>query len=157
MGQKEIARELDVKENTVNQWRVRGMLPEPDGTVSGNPAWHWETIEGWAWATGRVPDLRIRILQVLEQFGGAFATPLTRVLIDQGVVGPNTSPTKIASVLTDLFEENHVSIHLKNEWKITEHGRRFLADRRELGQPVVGGNGQPAPILPHFRIPRAKG
>jgi hypothetical protein len=158
VGEKEIAHELDVKENTVHQWMVRRMLPEPDGFVSGNPAWHWETIEKWAWATGRTPDVRIRILSLLSKApsGGGFATPITQVLIAKRWVGAETSAAKIASILTDLFEEGYVSIHLRNEWRITDHGRRFLADRLELGQPVIGGKGQPAPRVPHHRIPRGQ-
>jgi hypothetical protein len=131
IGQKEIAHRLDVKENTVNQWMVRGMLPPPDGSVSGNPAWHSESIDKWAWSTGRFPALRVRILNLLTESpsGGGFATPITHVLIEKGVVGPETSPAKVASILTDLFNEGYVSIHLRNEWKITDQGRDFLAKR----------------------------
>src|SRR4029077_13987673 len=97
---------------------VRRMLPEPDGSVSGNPAWEWATIEKWAWATGRMPDLRLRILGLLAKApnGGGFATPITHALIANGWAGGETSPPRIASVLTDLFEEGYVSIHLRNEW-----------------------------------------
>jgi hypothetical protein len=131
LGQKEIAQRLDVKENTVNQWMGRGMLPSPDGWVSGNPAWHAETIDKWAWSTGRFPDLRVRILVLLADSptGGGFATPITETLVAKGAAGPGTSAAKIASVLTDLFEEGYVSIHLRNEWRITDDGRRFLSDR----------------------------
>lgn len=138
LGQKEIALRLDVKENTVNQWMGRGMLPSPDGWVSGNPAWHAETIDKWAWSTGRFPDLRVRILALLADSptGGGFATPLTEALVAKGAAGPGTSPAKIASVLTDLFEEGYVSIHLRNEWRITGEGRQFLLDR---AAPEEGG------------------
>jgi hypothetical protein len=131
VGEKEIAAKLEVKENTVHQWVVHGLLPPPDGAVSGNPAWQWDTIQTWAWKTGRMPDLRVRILAILSRTTGAFATPLTTELIERGWVGPGTSPTKIASVLTDLFEEHYVSIHLRNEWRITDEGRRFLGNRAD--------------------------
>jgi hypothetical protein len=131
VGEKEIAARLEVKVNTVHQWFVRGVLPRPDGSVSGNPAWYWDTVQTWAWETGRIPDLRVRILSILSRATGAFATPLTFDLIERGWVGPGTSPTKIASVLTDLFEEGYVSIHLRNEWRITDLGRRFLGDRAD--------------------------
>jgi hypothetical protein len=139
VGEKEIAARLEVQENTVHQWLVRRMLPPTDGSVSGNPAWHWKTIELWAWKTGRMPDLRIRILSILSKTTGAFATPLTIDLIDRGWVGRGTSPTKIASVLTDLFEENYVSIHLRNEWRITDKGREFLGNRAidQEGKPMT--------------------
>ncbi|HVC75343.1 MAG TPA: hypothetical protein VND96_02380 [Candidatus Micrarchaeaceae archaeon] len=139
VGEKEIAGRLEVQENTVHQWLVRRMLPPTDGSVSGNPAWHWKTIELWAWKTGRMPDLRIRILSILSQTTGALATPLTIDLIDRGWVGRGTSPTKIASVLTDLFEENYVSIHLRNEWRITDKGREVLGNRAidKEGKPMT--------------------
>jgi hypothetical protein len=130
LGQKEVARRLGVKENTVNQWTVRAMMPPPDGFVSGNPAWHAETIDRWAWTTGRYPDLRIGVLAILNESpgGGGFATPLMHSLVERGVVGPDTSAAKVASVLTDLCEEGYVSIHLRHEWRITDEGRRYLAD-----------------------------
>jgi hypothetical protein len=54
VGIKEIAERLNVRQQTAAQWRHRGILPEPEGTVSGAPAWRWVTIERWARATGRV-------------------------------------------------------------------------------------------------------
>lgn len=54
VGIAEIAGRLDVKRQTVDQWRHRGLLPEPEWTVSGNPAWKWQTIERWARDTGRL-------------------------------------------------------------------------------------------------------
>ena len=54
VGQEEIAERLGVKPATVRQWRFRGLLPEPLGTVSGLPAWNWPTIEEWARETGRM-------------------------------------------------------------------------------------------------------
>src|SRR5215472_4976209 len=125
IGEKEIAARLRVKETTVHQWRSRGLLPEPEGSVSGAPAWHWSTIERWAWTTGRMPELRDHILALLNDSptGGGFATPITAQLVRLGVVGDGTSPARVASVLTDLLNEGLVSIHLRNEWQITERGR----------------------------------
>jgi len=45
------------------------------------------------------------------------------------VVGESTSPIRIASVLTDLCNEGLVSIHLRNEWRITDQGRQYVAAR----------------------------
>jgi predicted DNA-binding transcriptional regulator AlpA len=53
IGLAEIAELLDVSRQTVDQWRTRGRLPEPDGTVGGRPAWRTETITAWAAQTGR--------------------------------------------------------------------------------------------------------
>jgi hypothetical protein len=54
VGLKEIAERLGVKQQTAAAWRHRGVLPPPEGTVSGAPAWQWQTIEQWAKATGRL-------------------------------------------------------------------------------------------------------
>jgi predicted DNA-binding transcriptional regulator AlpA len=125
VGEKEIAAMLAVKENTVHQWKARGNLPEPDGIVSGSPAWFWSTISAWAGATGRTPVVRDSILAVLASSPshGSFATPITRELTRMGVVGPDTSPARIASILTELLDEGLVSLHLRNEWRITSEGR----------------------------------
>jgi predicted DNA-binding transcriptional regulator AlpA len=53
LGLAEIADLLGVSRQTVDQWRTRGRLPEPDGTVGGRPAWRTETITAWAAQTGR--------------------------------------------------------------------------------------------------------
>lgn len=58
VGADEIARRLDVKPETVHQWRYHALLPDPDYTVSGRPAWDWRTIEKWARATGRLEEAR---------------------------------------------------------------------------------------------------
>jgi hypothetical protein len=54
VGIKEIAERLGRKPQTVALWRHRQLLPGEEGTVSGAPAWHWETIARWAASTGRV-------------------------------------------------------------------------------------------------------
>lgn len=55
MGLVEIASRLGVQRNTVDVWRQRCLLPEPDWTVGGRPAWNWSTIDEWARASGRLP------------------------------------------------------------------------------------------------------
>lgn len=55
VGQTEIAARLGVQPNTVNMWRKRELLPPPDWTISGVPAWNWRTILKWAQRTGRAP------------------------------------------------------------------------------------------------------
>lgn len=54
VGLIEIAARLAVQRNTVDVWRQRDLLPKPDWTVGGRPAWNWPTIEGWAKGTGRL-------------------------------------------------------------------------------------------------------
>ncbi len=53
VGIVEIADRLGVERETVDKWRTRDLLPEPEWTVGGRPAWDWRTIEAWARETGR--------------------------------------------------------------------------------------------------------
>ena len=48
-----IAERLGVKVETVDQWRIREVMPPPDFPDLHSPVWHWTTIEDWAKATGR--------------------------------------------------------------------------------------------------------
>jgi len=54
VGIVEIADRLGVERTTVDQWRQRGVIPQPRWTVGGRPAWDWETITAWAQATSRL-------------------------------------------------------------------------------------------------------
>lgn len=54
VGMIEIAERLGVRRQTVQQWRFRGLLPDPAWTISGDPAWDWAVIEHWARETGRL-------------------------------------------------------------------------------------------------------
>ena len=54
IGIREIAERLGVKRATVDIWRIRKVLPDPEWTISGNPAWNWPTIQRWARETGRL-------------------------------------------------------------------------------------------------------
>lgn len=51
----DIAHRLNVPKDTVNKWRHRGLLPEPDYPLSVGPVWEWSTIEAWAKSTRRLP------------------------------------------------------------------------------------------------------
>lgn len=54
VGPAEIAERLNVKPKTVHVWKVRGILPAPEWTVSGVPIWQWRTIRAWAIETKRL-------------------------------------------------------------------------------------------------------
>lgn len=54
VGVTEIARRLNVRPGTVDQWRHRGVFPDPAWTIGGRPAWSYRTILRWAILTGRV-------------------------------------------------------------------------------------------------------
>ncbi len=49
-----IAERLGVSRDTVQKWRTREVLPEPDYPQLANPLWDWATIRGWAEQTGRL-------------------------------------------------------------------------------------------------------
>ncbi len=53
LGLAEIATRLGRARATVDGWRSEGLLPTPDGTVGGRPAWWESTIDTWAERTGR--------------------------------------------------------------------------------------------------------
>jgi hypothetical protein len=54
VGAAEIADILGVLPTTVHVWQYRNLLPAPQWTVSGRPAWDRATIEEWARETGRL-------------------------------------------------------------------------------------------------------
>jgi len=56
VGLAEIADRLQVDRATADQWRQRGVLPDPVWTVGGRPAWPWPVIAAWARETGRLPS-----------------------------------------------------------------------------------------------------
>lgn len=53
MGPDEVAAYLQVKRNTIAQWRHRRILPAPDFILSGMPVWRRGDIASWARNTGR--------------------------------------------------------------------------------------------------------
>jgi hypothetical protein len=55
VGLTEIRQLLGAARNTVDGWRSRKLLPDPDWPVGGRPAWRWAKVEAWARATGRLP------------------------------------------------------------------------------------------------------
>ena len=57
LGYAEIAELLDVKVETVRQWKWTDTLPEADGPmVNGRLTWTPDTIVAWAKQTGRLPS-----------------------------------------------------------------------------------------------------
>jgi hypothetical protein len=126
VGQKEIANQLRVAPNTVHQWGKRGLLPPPEGTVGGDPAWHWSTIEAWARQTGRIPGLREAILDLLLTVAGASTSPIAGALIARGF---GRSTVQIWRVLNDLFHEGLLGYRMPDHWFITDVGRRVVEAR----------------------------
>lgn len=52
VGIVEIAARLGVPRQTVDVWRLRGVLPPPKGEVGGRPAWDWPDVLAWSIETG---------------------------------------------------------------------------------------------------------
>lgn len=52
-GIHEIAAMFGVHRDTVDKWRSRSLLPEPDEDLHGGPVWWEATLIRWARATGR--------------------------------------------------------------------------------------------------------
>jgi hypothetical protein len=127
VGEKEIAERLKVAPNTVHQWSKRALLPAADGRVSGMPAWHWNTVERWARATGRLPGLRVEILTLLGRTSSS-TSPLAAQLIAAGYA---KSVGQVWQVLNDLMDEGLVGRAMPENWLITEAGRGRLVDSQE--------------------------
>ena len=53
LGIHEIADAFGVERATVDQWRRRGVLPDPDVDLQGGPVWWESTLRRWARASGR--------------------------------------------------------------------------------------------------------
>lgn len=56
VGRQEIAARLNVLEGTVDQWRQRGIFPNPDAIISGRPVWYWAAVEKWGLESGRIHE-----------------------------------------------------------------------------------------------------
>ncbi len=54
VGIREISVLLGVQKRTVDQWRRRDVLPDPDFVVSGSPVWWVDRIVAWAEQTHRL-------------------------------------------------------------------------------------------------------
>jgi hypothetical protein len=72
-GGDEIARYLRVQRSTVDMWRQRGVLPNPDGRISGRP-WYWpDRIDTWAADSDRIPTFPIMVSDGSEGEDGSEA------------------------------------------------------------------------------------
>lgn len=104
VGLKEIAERLGVKQQTAAAWRHRNLLPPPEGTVSGAPAWQWRTIEEWAVRTGRVGGVAEFVVDSTQAFRVLDSVP---VQIGAGVVVRQVSQP-FPQPMDDGRIENHV-------------------------------------------------
>jgi transposase len=156
VGAKEIAERLGVPANTVHVWRKRGVLPEPDGFVSGMPAWKWATIRNRLRSSGNLPKLRHPILNVVATPGSWTTSAVTAELARRGVVDARAIRS-VWTVLNDLHQEGLLGIALGNRWFVAKPIPTAADDTRPLNQPIVGGNGQPAPLASGPLVPEDPG
>lgn len=146
VGQKEIATRLRVAPDTVYQWAKRNLLPPPEGTVGGDPAWHWSTIEAWAQQTGRMPGIRQAILDMLLSVVGLSVSPIADKVIALGFAR-TTGQTLRA--LGDLFDEGLVGRKVPDLWYITDVGRQVVSARRAGASKLWDDNAEiPAVYVP---------
>lgn len=105
VGLKEIAERLGVKQQTAAAWRHRGLLPAPEGTVSGAPAWQWQTIEEWAVSTGRVGGVAEFV---------ADSTPAFRVLDFLRVqIGAGVVVRQVSQPFPQPMEDGRMETHVR--------------------------------------------
>jgi hypothetical protein len=152
VGQKEIADRLRVAPNTVYQWGKRTLLPPPEGSVGGDPAWHWSTIEAWARDTGRLPGLREAILDLLMTVAGS-TSPVANTLIARGF---GRSIPQVWRALNDLYYEGLVGRQMPNDWCITDMGRQVVEGRRS-GVVAVGKLWDDNAQIPAVYVPSIAG
>ncbi len=53
LGISEVADMFGVRRDTVDKWRTRDVLPEPDADLHAGPVWWETTLIRWARRTGR--------------------------------------------------------------------------------------------------------
>lgn len=146
VGQKEIAMRLHVTPDTVYQWGKRNLLPPPEGTVGGDPAWHWSTIESWAQQTGRMPGIRQAILDVLLTVAGFSVSPIADKVIGLGFA---RTTGQVVRALGDLFDEGLVGRRVPDQWYITDVGRQVVSARPTGSSKLWDDNAEiPAVYVP---------
>jgi len=136
VGLKEIAERLGVKQQTAAAWRHRGVLPPPEGTVSGAPAWQWKTIEQWAAATGRLGGIAEF---VADQTRGWRVIDSAEVAIGAGVV-VRTVSKPFPQPLENGTTENHVRFQAEDgQWYQLSHNNylRGVGAADDTAQIVV--------------------
>ncbi len=164
VGEAEIADRLRVKRPTVHQWAKRNLLPPPEGTVSGQPAWRWSVIE--VWAEDRF-GLRRTILDHLAKTEGSSTEGLAASLVMMG--RRDVSVTQVARDLNAMFQLGWVARAAPpHDWIVTPSGHRALESgelpmlRSDVdaattfwSEPLVQGG--PFPIGVRIRVRRVDG
>jgi hypothetical protein len=69
VGLQEIRQIFRMNQPAITQWRVRGMLPEPNAIVSNRPIWRLETVIRWGRRTGRTMFLSQELEDKYPYFG----------------------------------------------------------------------------------------
>lgn len=105
VGLKEIAVRMGVKQQTAAAWRHRGLLPAPEGTVSGAPAWQWQTIEEWGVRTGRVGGVAEFVAESTLAFR---VVDFSRVQIGAGIV-----VRQVSQAFPQPMEDGRVESHVR--------------------------------------------
>lgn len=149
VGLREIAQRLGVKPQTAAAWRVRGLLPPEEGTVSGAPCWRWTTIERWAAVTGRLGGVAEF---VQNETPGWRAVDQARVIISAGVVVCQaTAP--FPQPMTDGTVQQRVRIQAndRNWYDLTEadykRGIGIASNGEKIAKAVLAAGAAVAGII----------
>lgn len=140
VGLKEIAERLGVKQQTAAAWRHRGLLPPEEGTVSGAPAWRWETIEQWALRTGRFGAIAEFVVDDTPAIRVMDGWP---VIVKVGVAVRAVS-TSFPHQLPDGRVENHVRFQAAGdgqwyELPLDTYRRATGEASRDVGKALLAG------------------
>ncbi len=88
VGVAEISERLAVRQQTVAQWKLRGLLPAPRWTVSRLPAWNWPEVERWAQDRASIQGRRNFELRLYLSADGVTTRSVETALQAAGAVLP---------------------------------------------------------------------
>lgn len=106
VGLAEIAIRLKVRRSTVDQWKFRGLMPPPQWTIGGSPAWSWRRIRKWASDTGTLLGVEVDWSDDDKVEDPDFASFVADSLDDQPAIaaaGPNRVYLRADEALTLLY------------------------------------------------------
>jgi predicted DNA-binding transcriptional regulator AlpA len=130
VGAIEIASLLGVRRATVDQWRQRRLLPEPEWTVGGRPAWRESSILAWARSTGRLTALETavrRILCELERPNVAFTGEMNAAIVEASDC-VHHSPYAALSLLNSELEHEQRRLRGMAAGATVEYAARMLRE-----------------------------
>ncbi len=141
LGERDVAHYLSVAPPRVRTWRIRGLLPEPDGVVLGVPVWTRRTIRSWAEKTGHLaPLLRDHVLWLLRVRGDADSGEVTEHCRSEHLLAGESAPDIVRAVLLDLEGEGFIRhVEGRDAFSALPEGDAETLDDRCLEMAGAGG------------------